>query len=81
MLVKRTRAVHKVVRKLDHLVVSVLIRVQALVCAVFAAAHCGGEPFGLEKRSVVAIESEVTLAFCMISGLSINANIARAMPR
>jgi hypothetical protein len=53
-----------------------MIRVQALVCAAYAAAHCGGEPFGLEKRSVVAIESEVTLAFCMMSGLSINANIA-----
>jgi hypothetical protein len=38
-------------------------------------------PFDLEKRSVATIETEVTLAFCMISGLGITANIARAMPR
>ncbi len=46
------------------------------MCPVYAAARCGGEPFGLEKRPVAAIESELTFSLSMMSGLSINANIA-----
>ena len=55
-----------------------LIRVQALVFTVFAAARCHSIR---KKRLMATIESEGTLALSMMSGLSINANIARAVPR
>jgi len=78
MLVKRTLAVYKVVWKSRSLGGSSVDTCSSVgVCCV-----CNGSLlFDSEKRSMATIETEVTLAFCMISGLSINANIARAMPR